>query len=385
MRRPRDGVELAPAGGLVERLRAVKDDGELRGHARRRASRRRRLRASCARRASRGGPSARSRARSSRFLEDGGADEVSFPPIVAAGAHGALPHAEPRDVEIPRGTLVVLDLGARVDGYCSDCTRTFATGPLDERRARATRWCGRAGGGARGGARRGGLQGGRRARARASSGRGLGIGFDHGLGHGVGLEVHESPRLARTAEGALEAGNTVTVEPGLYVPGEFGIRIEDLVAVTERGVRGPDRVPEGARHRRRLMALAAVAAFVGAFVQSTTGFGFALLLSPVHVRRDGPGRGGSDAARAGAGAQRDGAVRAGPAGARGLAAADADADRGGAWPGAGCRGADAALQGGAPGRGRSGGDRGGRVAAAPAAQGADRPSCRRWPGWRRGS
>ena len=71
------------------------------------------------------------------------------------------------------------------------------------------------------------------ARERVASG--FGIGFDHGLGHGVGLEVHEAPRLARTAEGSLEAGNTVTVEPGLYVPGEFGIRIEDLVAVTEQG------------------------------------------------------------------------------------------------------------------------------------------------------
>ena len=69
----------------------------------------------------------------------------------------------------------------------------------------------------------------------AWSSRGFGIGFEHGLGHGVGLEVHEGPRLAQSAEGSLREGNVVTVEPGLYVPGEFGIRIEDLVAVTADG------------------------------------------------------------------------------------------------------------------------------------------------------
>ena len=132
-----DGVELVPAAGLVERLRAVKDEGELRGHPRGRARSPtlayERLRAEGL-----AGRTEREVARSIvRFLEDSGADEASFPPIVAAGAHGALPHASPRDVEIPRGTLVVVDLGARLDGYCSDCTRTFATGPLDDRQVEA--------------------------------------------------------------------------------------------------------------------------------------------------------------------------------------------------------------------------------------------------------
>ena len=229
-----DAVDLVPAGGLVEQLRAIKDDSELAA-----------MRAATAvadaayDRLRQDGLSGRTElevARSIvRFLEDEGADEVSFPPIVAAGAHGALPHAEPRDVEIPRGTLVVLDLGARVDGYCSDCTRTLATGPLDERPSEGYEVVRAAQAAALEEVRAGAVckEVDERARERVTSG--FGIGFDHGLGHGVGLEVHEAPRLARTAEGTLEAGNTVTVEPGLYVPGEFGIRIEDLVAVTERG------------------------------------------------------------------------------------------------------------------------------------------------------
>ena len=103
--------------------------------------------------------------------------------------------------------------------------------------------------------------------------------FGHGLGHGVGLEIHEAPRLGKTAEGSLVAGNAVTVEPGVYLPGDVGVRIEDLVIVTDGEPRRPDRLPEGPRHRR-LMALAALAAFAGAAVQSATGMGFALVLSP---------------------------------------------------------------------------------------------------------
>jgi Xaa-Pro aminopeptidase len=227
-----DGVELVPAGGLVERLRAVKDEGELRT-----------IRAAAEladaayeelRAVGLVGRAEREVARSIvRFLEDAGADEVSFPPIVAAGAHGALPHASPRDVEIPRGVLVVLDLGARLDGYCSDCTRTFATGPLDDRRLEAYEVLLEAHHDARDELRAGIACRDVDAEARETVKSRLGIGFDHGLGHGVGLEVHEAPRLAPTAEGVLEAGNVVTVEPGVYVPGEFGIRTEDLVLVTD--------------------------------------------------------------------------------------------------------------------------------------------------------
>jgi Xaa-Pro aminopeptidase len=215
-----DGVELVAAGGLVEQLRAVKDPADLAY--------------SELRSAGLAGRSEREVARSIvRFLEDRGADEVSFPPIVAAAESGALPHAVPRDVEIPGGTLVVVDLGARLDGYCSDCTRTFATGPLSDAQHEAYEAVLAAQQLALDETRAGISCKEIDADAREVLEARLGVAFEHGLGHGVGLEVHEAPRLARTAEGSLEPGNVVTVEPAVYVPGEFGIRIEDLVVVTD--------------------------------------------------------------------------------------------------------------------------------------------------------
>jgi Xaa-Pro aminopeptidase len=228
-------VELVPAGGLVERLRAVKDEDELRAM---------RAAAELADAAyeeirSRGltGRTELEVARAAaRFMEDRGAERPSFPPIVAFGANGARPHAEPRDVEIPAGTLVVVDMGAELDGYCSDCTRTFATGPLEDSAAEVYELVRRAQEEALGAVRAGAVCRDVDGVARAIIDHaGHGERFGHGLGHGVGLEVHEEPRLARTADGSLAAGNAVTVEPGVYVPEQFGVRIEDLVVVTEDG------------------------------------------------------------------------------------------------------------------------------------------------------
>jgi hypothetical protein len=167
-----------------------------------------------------------------------GADGPSFAAIVAAAENGALPHAVPRDVAISRDALVTLDIGARVDGYCSDCTRTWATGTLDDDLSELYDTVLRAQEAALAAVRPG--PEGREVDAVARdliAAAGHGEHFGHGLGHGVGLEVHEGPRLARTAEARLVAGNVVTVEPGVYLPGRGGVRIEDLVVVEADGHR----------------------------------------------------------------------------------------------------------------------------------------------------
>ena len=142
----------------------------------------------------------------------------------------------PTDAPIPRGTLVTLDIGARLDGYCSDCTRTWATGELPDDLADAYALVQRAQAESLAAVRPG--PPGREVDAvarRIIEDAGHGEHFGHGLGHGVGMEIHEAPRLARSAEEALVAGHVVTVEPGVYIPGRGGVRIEDLVVVTEDG------------------------------------------------------------------------------------------------------------------------------------------------------
>jgi Xaa-Pro aminopeptidase len=230
-----DRVELVPAGGLVEAERAIKEPGELE-----------RIRAAAAladevyRWIIETGLVGRTERQVAFEAEHQmrlrGAEDPSFSTIVASAEHGALPHAEPRDVAIMRDTLVTIDMGARLDGYCSDCTRTFATGALPDELAEIYSLVERA----QLAALRAVLPGpeGRAVDAVARSiieAAGRGERFGHGLGHGVGLEVHEAPRLARTGTDPLLPGNVVTVEPGVYVPGVGGVRIEDLVVVTDDG------------------------------------------------------------------------------------------------------------------------------------------------------
>ena len=228
-----DNVELVAGGDLVESLRAVKDAEEIL-----RIAEASKLADAALRQIMERGLVGRTEisvaAALERAMRDLGAQRSSFDPIIAAGPHGALPHAQPRDVAIGRDELVVIDWGAELDGYCSDCTRTLSTGELADTTLEAYDLVREA--------QRAGLQslkagvGGREADAAAReviAGAGHAEHFGHGLGHGVGLEIHEAPRLSQRSDSVLASGNVVTVEPGVYLPGEFGVRIEDLVVVTE--------------------------------------------------------------------------------------------------------------------------------------------------------
>jgi Xaa-Pro aminopeptidase len=176
-----------------------------------------------------------------------GAEGPRFLSIVAAGANAALPHAQPRDLPIPRDVLVTIDWGARCDGYCSDCTRTYATGERLSEQAREVYELVRSVQQEAVDATRAGL--GARALDALARGTieaaGYGERFGHGLGHGVGMDVHEGPRLSRSApDDPLAPGNVLTIEPGVYVPNELGVRIEDLLVVRKSGSDVLTRLPK---------------------------------------------------------------------------------------------------------------------------------------------
>jgi Xaa-Pro aminopeptidase len=171
-------------------------------------------------------------------LFEAGAEGPSFEIIVAGGANGAKPHAVPGPRVIGAGELVVIDLGAIADGYCSDMTRTVPTGPLPAALARAYEVCAEAQAAALAAVRPGIGCAALDAVARdLITAAGLGEAFGHGLGHGVGLEIHEAPRLSREGTETLRPGMVVTIEPGIYLQGLGGVRIEDLVVVTDDGAR----------------------------------------------------------------------------------------------------------------------------------------------------
>jgi len=230
------GLELVPRSGIVEAMRAMKDETELQ----------------LLRRACKITDRAFERLLDVHFIgrrerdvawdlvqifHDEGAESVWPEFIVGSGPTGSHPHGRAGDRKIGVGELVVVDAGCTIGGYTSDYTRTFSTGPLDERLREAYEVVETAQDGALGGIRAGltGVEADALARAIIDESDFRGT-MGHGLGHGLGLDVHEDPRLSTESTDVLVPGNVVTVEPGVYVSGDFGIRIEDDVVVTENGI-----------------------------------------------------------------------------------------------------------------------------------------------------
>ncbi|MPZ82247.1 MAG: M24 family metallopeptidase [Actinophytocola sp.] len=229
------GIDLVRAPGLVEELRMVKDDDEIEALRMACAAADRALADLIEHGGLRAGRTEREVARDleNRMLDHGAAGP-SFETIVATGAHSAVPHHRPTDAVLHAGDLVKLDFGALVDGYHSDMTRTFVLGaPADWQRelydlVAAAQAAGRAALAI--GAEVKDVDAAARAVVEAA---GRGEEFLHGLGHGVGLEIHEAPDLAKTGKGRLSAGMAVTVEPGVYLSGKGGVRIEDTLVVRD--------------------------------------------------------------------------------------------------------------------------------------------------------
>jgi Xaa-Pro aminopeptidase len=239
-------LELVPTEGVVEKARAVKDPDEI--GLLREAARRLTPVASAVLKVLQPGMTERMVAGLIETeIRAAGYERLSFEPIVASGPNAALPHYRAGDRVIANGDMVVLDFGGVLDGYCSDLTRTVAVGePSDE--------CRRVYGAvldAQQAAIRAVRPGVTSAAVDAAARdvlieSGLGEAFSHGTGHGLGLEIHEDPRIARASSQApipLEAGMVITIEPGAYLPGWGGVRIEDDVLVTATGYEILTNVP----------------------------------------------------------------------------------------------------------------------------------------------
>ena len=229
------GVDAVGQQGLVERLRAVKDQAELET-LREAAAVSDRMFGALAEERFVGRTETELAWRVRELFHEHGSSELSFDTMVAAGENGASPHSDNRDVAVPANTLVIVDAGCSVDGYASDCTRTFATGELPDELGRIYEVCLEA--------QLAGLDAmgpgvtGTAADAAARdviSAAGWGENFGHGLGHGIGLAVHEAPNARAESTDTLEPGNVLSCEPGIYLPEVAGVRIEDMVLITDEG------------------------------------------------------------------------------------------------------------------------------------------------------
>jgi Xaa-Pro aminopeptidase len=248
-----DGVELAATRGLVESLRRIKDAGEVARMERAAAIADEALAEVVPLLAAAGGKGSGSGLTESAFaaaldhaMRQRGAEESAFETIVASGENSAKPHARPGDRVITRGDPVVVDFGAVFDGYRSDMTRTFCVGgpPTGELATvfEVVTASQRAGVEAVGpGVAAGSVDQVCREVIAAS---GWAERFEHGTGHGVGLDIHEEPSVGPGSTAILVAGTVVTVEPGVYLPGTGGVRIEDTLVVTENGSRPLTRFPK---------------------------------------------------------------------------------------------------------------------------------------------
>jgi Xaa-Pro aminopeptidase len=233
------GVELVPTSGLVEALREVKDEDERALIAAAQAAADEAFREVVLG----GGLSPGVRERDVGLalevaMRRAGADAPAFEPIVAFGEHAAEPHHRPGARELRRGDVVITDFGAAIGGYRSDMTRTVAAGEPG-RRVREVYALVATAQAAGVEAVRDGVEAGAvdAAARRVIADAGLADAFPHPVGHAVGLEIHESPIMRSTSRTVLRAGAVVTVEPGVYLPGVAGVRIEDMVEVTPEGPR----------------------------------------------------------------------------------------------------------------------------------------------------
>jgi Xaa-Pro aminopeptidase len=229
------GVDAVPQQGLVERLRAVKDPGELK-ILRQAAGISDAVFGALADERFTGCTEVELAWRVRELFHEHGSSELSFDTMVASAENGASPHSDNRDIRIASNVTVIVDTGCRIDGYASDCTRTFATGDLPDELARAYEVCHDAQ--LRGLEAMGPGVTGRDADAAARDAigaAGFGEHFGHGLGHGIGLEVHEAPVARPESTDTLEAGNVLSCEPGIYLPDLGGVRIEDMVLITDDG------------------------------------------------------------------------------------------------------------------------------------------------------
>jgi len=227
--------QLVPVSGWVQELRQIKDDGEI-ARLRYAAAIADQALASVAAGFGPGVTEIEIAAELAYAMRRAGAEDVAFPTIVAAGANAALPHAQPSHRPLADGELLLIDMGARYDGYHSDMTRTFAIGALHDEQAN---WVEAVLAAQRAGVEA--VSAGVSARAIDRRCRevladfGLADYFTHGTGHSIGLEIHEQPMLSTRSEDILAVGHVVTVEPGVYLPGFGGVRIEDSVLVTPSG------------------------------------------------------------------------------------------------------------------------------------------------------